>query len=190
MSIAATEAHDDDGLPHTLEHLIFLGSELYPFKGVLDLLANRCLASGTNAWTDTDHTCYTVKTVGKNGFLNLLPIYLDHVLYPTLSVSFFVHFSVRFHSINIINIIWSAFNSLCRFEYGIYNFFSEFAIHRLHVVIETQVFEFKYSFSIYITDVNMVKFMYVLLLLFQTMTHDESTARIVIPCRLIQYICN
>ena len=23
----ATEAHDDDGLPHTLEHLIFLGSK-------------------------------------------------------------------------------------------------------------------------------------------------------------------
>lgn len=47
----ATEAHDGDGIPHTLEHLIFLGSEDYPFKGVLDLLANRCLASGTNAWT-------------------------------------------------------------------------------------------------------------------------------------------
>lgn len=47
----ATEAHDDDGIPHTLEHLIFLGSEDYPYKGVLDLLANRCLASGTNAWT-------------------------------------------------------------------------------------------------------------------------------------------
>lgn len=38
-------------MPHTLEHLIFLGSEDYPYKGVLDLLANRCLASGTNAWT-------------------------------------------------------------------------------------------------------------------------------------------
>lgn len=47
----ATEAHDNDGIPHTLEHLIFLGSEDYPYKGVLDLLANRCLASGTNAWT-------------------------------------------------------------------------------------------------------------------------------------------
>lgn len=82
----ATEAHDDDGLPHTLEHLIFLGSELYPYKGVLDLLANRCLASGTNAWTDTDHTCYTVQTVGKDGFFELMPIYLDHILYPTLSV--------------------------------------------------------------------------------------------------------
>jgi Zn-dependent M16 (insulinase) family peptidase len=45
---AATEADTDDGIPHTLEHLIFLGSEDYPFKGVLDLLANRCLANGTS----------------------------------------------------------------------------------------------------------------------------------------------
>lgn len=39
----ATEAdsndwsHKDDGLPHTLEHAIFLGSELYPFKGIVRL---------------------------------------------------------------------------------------------------------------------------------------------------------
>ncbi|KAJ8679467.1 hypothetical protein QAD02_015254 [Eretmocerus hayati] len=85
----ATEAHDDDGLPHTLEHLIFLGSEKYPYKGILDLLANRCLAAGTNAWTDTDHTAYTMNTVGSEGFLTLLPIYLDHVLYPTLRDSAF-----------------------------------------------------------------------------------------------------
>lgn len=35
--------------------------------------------------TDTDHTCYTIKTVGRDGFLELLPIYLDHILFPTLS---------------------------------------------------------------------------------------------------------
>ncbi|KAH9645203.1 hypothetical protein HF086_005748 [Spodoptera exigua] len=81
----ATEAHDDDGLPHTLEHLIFLGSERYPYKGILDLLANRCMAHGTNAWTDTDHTCYTVYTAGDAGMLTLLPIYLDHILQPTLT---------------------------------------------------------------------------------------------------------
>ena len=52
----STEAHDDDGLPHTLEHLVFMGSEGYPYKGVLDLISNRCLSSGTNAWTDTDNT--------------------------------------------------------------------------------------------------------------------------------------
>lgn len=86
----ATEAHDDDGLPHTLEHLIFLGSERYPYKGILDLLANRCMAHGTNAWTDTDHTCYTVYTAGDAGMLTLLPIYLDHILRPTLTDHGFV----------------------------------------------------------------------------------------------------
>ncbi|XP_046735682.1 uncharacterized protein C05D11.1-like [Diprion similis] len=86
----ATEAYDDDGLPHTLEHLIFLGSEKYPYKGVLDLLANRCLASGTNAWTDTDHTCYTMTTAGSEGFLSLMPIFLEHILYPTLTDSGFI----------------------------------------------------------------------------------------------------
>jgi len=80
----ATEAQDNDGLPHTLEHLVFLGSEDYPYKEVLDLLANRCLADRTNAWTDTDHTCYTVYTAGPSGFLHILPVYLDHILYPLL----------------------------------------------------------------------------------------------------------
>uniref|UniRef100_T1IR04 Presequence protease, mitochondrial n=1 Tax=Strigamia maritima TaxID=126957 RepID=T1IR04_STRMM len=94
---APTEAHDDDGLPHTLEHLIFLGSELYPYKGVLDLVANRCLASGTNAWTDIDHTCYTMTTAGAEGFLQLLPIYLDHILFPVLSDA---GFTTEVHHIN------------------------------------------------------------------------------------------
>src|SRR5882724_4431388 len=85
----ATEAHDDDGIPHTLEHLCFMGSEDYPYKGVLDLVANRCLASGSNAWTDVDHTAYTCSHAGMDGFLQLLPIYLDHVLYPTLTEAAF-----------------------------------------------------------------------------------------------------
>ena len=50
----ATETFDDDGLPHTLEHMIFLGSEDYPYSGILDLLANKVYAAGTNAWTDVD----------------------------------------------------------------------------------------------------------------------------------------
>lgn len=60
---------------------------MFNLQGLLDLLANRCLAQGTNAWTATDHTAYTMETAGSEGFLNLLPIYLDHVLYATLSVS-------------------------------------------------------------------------------------------------------
>lgn len=90
-------AHKDDGLPHTLEHAIFLGSELYPFKGILDKLANRSLANGTNAWTGTDHTCYTLTTAGHEGALNLLPIYADHILYPCLSAQ---SFTTEVHHVN------------------------------------------------------------------------------------------
>ena len=89
--VLATEAdtndwsHKHDGLPHTLEHAIFLGSQQYPLKGVLDKLANRSLADGTNAWTSTDHTAYTMESAGYEGLLNLLPIYIDHILNPTLT---------------------------------------------------------------------------------------------------------
>ena len=93
----ATEESSNDGLPHTLEHLIFLGSELYPYKGILDLVANQCFAQGTNAWTAVDHTAYTVETAGWEGFLILLPIYLDHILFPTLTEEAFV---TEVHHIN------------------------------------------------------------------------------------------
>eukprot|EP00922_Rhytidocystis_sp_ex-Travisia-forbesii_P040770 GHVS01060785.1.p1 GENE.GHVS01060785.1~~GHVS01060785.1.p1 ORF type:complete len:621 (+),score=116.60 GHVS01060785.1:127-1989(+) len=85
-----TEAHDNEGLPHTLEHLVFLGSHKYPHKGLLDLMANRCLSQGTNAWTETDHTAYTLTCAGEEGFCNLLPVYLDHVMRPTLEESAFL----------------------------------------------------------------------------------------------------
>ena len=81
----ATEAHDDDGLPHTLEHLVFLGSKQFPYKGVLDTAANRLYARGTNAWTAVDHTAYTCSHAGADGLLALLPVYADHVLYPVLT---------------------------------------------------------------------------------------------------------
>ena len=42
----------------SLEHLIFTGSQEYPYKGILDQVANRCFAQGTNAWTGIDHTVY------------------------------------------------------------------------------------------------------------------------------------
>ncbi len=79
----ATEIHDDSGAPHTLEHLCFMGSKSYPFKGVLDKLATRAY-SNTNAWTATDHTAYTLDTAGWEGFAQILPVYLEHVVVPTL----------------------------------------------------------------------------------------------------------
>lgn len=63
----ATEAFDDKGCPHVLEHLVFMGSKKYPYKGVLDKVANRCIARGTNAWTATDHSklSYYARQSGK-----------------------------------------------------------------------------------------------------------------------------
>jgi len=80
----ATEIHDDSGSPHTLEHLCFMGSKNYRYKGVLDKLATRAY-SNTNAWTATDHTAYTLDTAGWEGFAQILPVYLEHVLVPTLT---------------------------------------------------------------------------------------------------------
>ena len=80
----ATEIHDDSGAPHTLEHLCFMGSKNYQYKGVLDKLATRAY-SNTNAWTATDHTAYTLDTAGWEGFAQILPIYLEHVIVPTLT---------------------------------------------------------------------------------------------------------
>ena len=56
--IVATKCDNNKGLPHCLEHLVFMGSESYPNRGFLDKLANLCISQGTNAWTDRDHTAY------------------------------------------------------------------------------------------------------------------------------------
>lgn len=61
-----------------------MGSRQYPFKGVLDKIATRSY-SDTNAWTDTAETVYTLSTAGWEGFAQLLPIYLDHLIVPTLT---------------------------------------------------------------------------------------------------------
>lgn len=84
--VLATEIKDDSGAPHTLEHLCFMGSKSYKYKGFLDKLATRAY-SGTNAWTATDHTAYTLETAGWAGFAQMLPIYLEHVIVPTLTDS-------------------------------------------------------------------------------------------------------
>ncbi|EMC91218.1 hypothetical protein BAUCODRAFT_318806 [Baudoinia panamericana UAMH 10762] len=80
----ATEIHDDSGAPHTLEHLVFMGSKQYHYKGLLDKLATR-MYSTTNAWTSVDNTTYTLDTAGWAAFAQMLPVYLDHLIVPTLT---------------------------------------------------------------------------------------------------------
>ena len=85
-----TPALDNDVDPHILEHLIFMGSEDYPYKEALDFLADSCLAKKPSSWTSQDNTCYTVSTVGTAGFTQILPIFLDHILFPMLRSEDFV----------------------------------------------------------------------------------------------------
>jgi Zn-dependent M16 (insulinase) family peptidase len=80
----ATEIFDDSGSPHTLEHLVFMGSKSYQYKGLLHKLASRAY-SNVNAWTATDHTAYTLDTAGWEGFAQILPVYLEHVILPALT---------------------------------------------------------------------------------------------------------
>lgn len=82
----ATEIHDDSGAPHTLEHLCFMGSKNYPYKEILDKLSTRAY-SIINAATWTDHTSYTLESAGWEGFAQILPVYLEHILLPTLTNS-------------------------------------------------------------------------------------------------------
>eukprot|EP00178_Gracilaria_changii_P001010 TRINITY_DN1138_c0_g1_i1.p1 TRINITY_DN1138_c0_g1~~TRINITY_DN1138_c0_g1_i1.p1 ORF type:complete len:1110 (+),score=218.58 TRINITY_DN1138_c0_g1_i1:3958-7287(+) len=88
--IVGTRAISNAGHPHTLEHIVFLGSQKHPTRGYLDHLACRCIADGTNAWTDNDHTAYTCATAGFDGFAHLLPCFLDHVLRPKINDASFV----------------------------------------------------------------------------------------------------
>lgn len=80
----ASEIHNDSGAPHTLEHLVFMGSKKYPYKGLLDTLGNKMM-SNTNAWTAVDQTVFTMSTVGWESFSHLLPVYIDHVVNPTIT---------------------------------------------------------------------------------------------------------
>ncbi|KAG0267056.1 hypothetical protein DFQ27_009203 [Actinomortierella ambigua] len=88
--VVPTVTQDSRGLPHTLEHLVFCGSRNYPNRGYLDSLANRCLSTGTNAYTTEDYTAYTIATAGRDGMAEILPVFMDHVLHPTLRDDQFV----------------------------------------------------------------------------------------------------
>jgi Zn-dependent M16 (insulinase) family peptidase len=80
-----TEPVSNAGEPHTLEHLVFMSSKRHPQRGFLDTCAGLALCSGTNAFTANEYTAYTATTAGVEGFVTLLPCYLDHVLRPCLS---------------------------------------------------------------------------------------------------------
>ncbi|CAF1106502.1 unnamed protein product [Adineta steineri] len=80
-----TKPYDDTGCPHTLEHLIFMGSRKYPQQGYLDYISAQHYSLGTNATTYRDMTTYELTTVNHQSLATLLPVYLDHVFNPLLT---------------------------------------------------------------------------------------------------------
>ncbi|KAJ2359251.1 hypothetical protein IWW50_001939 [Coemansia erecta] len=81
---------NNKGVPHTLEHLVFCGSQRYANRGYLDALAVCNFSQGTNAWTYEDVTCYTLTTGSEEALANVVAVYLDHVLSPQLRDEQFV----------------------------------------------------------------------------------------------------
>lgn len=49
---------------------------------MLDAIAGRLMTEGTNAATDTDNTTFTVESASPEGMLEIIPVYLDHILFP------------------------------------------------------------------------------------------------------------
>ncbi|GAA5828259.1 hypothetical protein JCM11251_002663 [Rhodosporidiobolus azoricus] len=84
-----TEVFDSRGEPHTLEHLTFTASKHFKYSGILDALANRMYTAGSNAATDVDNTTYTVESCSEQGLLTIIPVYLDHILFPLTDQSIF-----------------------------------------------------------------------------------------------------
>ncbi|KAI8866148.1 LuxS/MPP-like metallohydrolase, partial [Ramicandelaber brevisporus] len=85
-----TSSPDDRGIPHTLEHLVFKGSQRYPKPGTLQEAAARLGTADLNAFTTHHFTAYILTAVSAEATFSFLPILLDHVLHPLLSDDNFV----------------------------------------------------------------------------------------------------
>lgn len=107
-----TETHDSRGIPHSLEHLVFVGAKDFPFRGTLDTLAQFTYSSGTNAWTGQDHTTYTVSAGNMEGLHVLFPLFLDHLFFPLLQDE---HFLTEVHAVNgenqDVGVVWCEMQS-------------------------------------------------------------------------------
>ncbi|KAJ1870788.1 hypothetical protein LPJ57_005295, partial [Coemansia sp. RSA 486] len=79
-----TLCSDHKGTAHTLEHLVFCGSQKHPYRGYIDALASNNLGQPLNASTHKDMTLYKFVGLCQEGAANVLPAVLDHIMHPTL----------------------------------------------------------------------------------------------------------
>ncbi len=79
-----TIPEDDTGVFHILEHSVLGGSEKYPVKEPFVELLKGSMQTFLNAFTFPDKTMYPVCSRNDKDFLNLIDVYMDAVLHPTI----------------------------------------------------------------------------------------------------------
>lgn len=79
-----TPPKDDTGVAHIVEHSVLCGSRKYPLKEPFVELVKGSLNTFLNAMTFPDKTMYPVASRNDKDFQNLMDVYLDAVLYPSL----------------------------------------------------------------------------------------------------------
>ncbi|KAJ2000466.1 hypothetical protein GGI04_001765 [Coemansia thaxteri] len=84
-----TLCSDHKGKPHTLEHMVFCGSEKYPYRGYIDAVASHNAGQPMNASTHADMTVYKFLGLSQEGAANMLPVVLDHVMHPLIQDNHF-----------------------------------------------------------------------------------------------------
>ncbi|MES0490468.1 MAG: insulinase family protein [Leptospirales bacterium] len=85
-----TPPADSTGVPHILEHSVLSGSQKYPIKDVFSELIKGSLTTFLNAMTYSDKTLYPFSTRNEKEFFNLMDVYLDLTLNPSLEEDTFM----------------------------------------------------------------------------------------------------
>lgn len=79
-----TVPEDDTGVFHILEHSVLCGSDKFPVKEPFVELLKSSLKTFLNAMTYNDKTVYPVSSKNDKDFLNLVNVYMDAVLHPSM----------------------------------------------------------------------------------------------------------
>lgn len=79
-----TPPQDDTGVFHILEHSVLNGSRKFPVKEPFVNLLKSSMQTFLNALTFSDKTMYPVASTNEQDLLNLMDVYLDAVLHPSI----------------------------------------------------------------------------------------------------------
>ena len=79
-----TLPEDSTGVFHIIEHSVLCGSDKYPVKEPFVELLKSSVRTFLNALTYPDKTVYPVSSRNDQDFLNLIDVYLDAVLHPSI----------------------------------------------------------------------------------------------------------